>query len=42
MSKIIDMATEYNQSPFRLWLGPYFAVAIGKPEDVQVITFFLK
>jgi len=37
MSKIIDLAKEYNQLPFRLWLGPYFAVAVGNPEDLQVI-----
>jgi len=40
MSKIIELAAEYKQSPFRLWLGPYFAVAVGHPEDLQVITFF--
>ncbi|CAI6359143.1 unnamed protein product [Macrosiphum euphorbiae] len=37
MSKIIDLAKEYNQLPFRLWLGPYFAVAVGNPEDLQII-----
>jgi len=39
MSKIIDYAKDYNLEPFRIWLGPYFAVVIAKPEDVQVITF---
>lgn len=41
MSKIIDLAKEYDQLPFKLWLGPYFAVVIAHPEDLQVITFFL-
>jgi len=42
MSKIIDLAKEYNLSPIKLWLGPYFAVVISKPEDLQVIINFLK
>jgi len=38
MSKIIEYEKDYNDQPFRVWLGPYFAVIITKPEDVQVIT----
>eukprot|EP00102_Acyrthosiphon_pisum_P012638 XP_008181891.1 PREDICTED: cytochrome P450 4V2-like [Acyrthosiphon pisum] len=37
MSKIIDLVKEYNLSPIKLWLGPYFAVSISKPEDLQII-----
>lgn len=39
MSKIIDYTRDYNLEPYRLWIGPYFAVVIVKPEDVQVIPF---
>jgi cytochrome P450 family 4 len=37
MSKIIDLAKEYNLSPAKLWLGPYFAVTICRPEDLQIV-----
>ncbi|XP_015366846.1 PREDICTED: cytochrome P450 4g15-like [Diuraphis noxia] len=37
MSKIIDNAKKYNLEPFRIWLGPYFAVVIAKPEDLQIV-----
>ncbi|XP_022175937.1 cytochrome P450 4C1-like [Myzus persicae] len=37
MSKIIDTVKKYSLKPIRLWLGPYFAVVIAKPEDVQII-----
>ncbi|CAI6360436.1 unnamed protein product [Macrosiphum euphorbiae] len=37
MSKIIDLVKEYNLSPIKLWLGPYFAVSICKPEDLQIV-----
>jgi len=39
MSKVIDNTKEFNLEPFRVWLGPYFGVAIARPEDVQVINF---
>lgn len=42
MSKVFDLLKEYNPGPFSLWLGPYFGVAIAKPEDLQVITFLLQ
>jgi len=42
MSKIFDLIKKYGPEPFKLWLGPYFAVAIFKPEDLQVITFLLR
>ncbi|KAL4123114.1 hypothetical protein QTP88_015344 [Uroleucon formosanum] len=35
-SKIIDLVKEYNLLPIKLWLGPYFAVTICKPEDLQL------
>jgi len=41
MCKLFNLLKEYNPEPFKLWLGPYFGVAILKPEDVQVITFLL-
>ncbi|XP_015366845.1 PREDICTED: cytochrome P450 4C1-like [Diuraphis noxia] len=37
MSKIIDNSKIYNLEPFRAWLGPYFAVVIAKPEDLQIV-----
>ncbi|KAL4123116.1 hypothetical protein QTP88_015346 [Uroleucon formosanum] len=37
MSKIIGLAKEYDLLPFRIWLGPYFAVIISKPEDLQIV-----
>ncbi|XP_022176867.1 cytochrome P450 4C1-like [Myzus persicae] len=37
MSKIIDYTRDYNLEPYRLWIGPYFAVVIVKPEDVQIV-----
>jgi len=39
ISKIIDFVKEYNLEPFKVWIGPYFGVAIAKPEDLQVINF---
>nr|UMO80440.1 cytochrome P450 CYP380C40 [Myzus persicae] len=38
MSKIFELLKQYNNpGPFSFWLGQYFAVAITKPEDVQIV-----
>jgi len=39
MNQIFDLMQEYNPGPIKVWIGPYFGVAIAKPEDIQVITF---
>lgn len=37
MDKIIKLIGNYGPEPFKVWLGSSFAVAIIKPEDLQVI-----
>lgn len=37
IEKIIKLFEVYGPEPHKLWIGPYFAVTIGKPEDLQVI-----
>lgn len=36
MEKITEIINEYGPEPIKLWVGPYFAVVIIKPEDIQV------
>ncbi|XP_050054619.1 cytochrome P450 4C1-like isoform X2 [Aphis gossypii] len=37
IENIIKLFEVYGPEPHKLWLGPYFAVTIGKPEDLQII-----
>lgn len=36
--RIIKLFNSYGYEPCKVWLGPYFGVAILKPEDLQVIV----
>lgn len=38
MEEIQDLVKNYSPEPFKLWLGPFFAVTITKPKDLQVTT----
>lgn len=37
MENILKFIKMYSPGPVKLWIGPYFAVAIIKPEDIQVL-----
>jgi len=39
MDSIFKLIEDYSPEPFKIWMGPYFGVAIVKPEDIQVIIF---
>ncbi|KAF0747583.1 Uncharacterized protein FWK35_00018805, partial [Aphis craccivora] len=37
IERIIKLFEVYGPEPQKLWFGPYFAVTIAKPEDIQII-----
>ncbi|XP_022166734.1 cytochrome P450 4C1-like isoform X2 [Myzus persicae] len=37
LNNLVQLIEDYCPGPFKIWMGPYFGVAIVKPEDLQIV-----